>query len=232
MAGSGWLTRSLADVPAGDGWLSARERARSPVCVRPRAGRAGASAVGPPKAAVSTWSGGPGTRSRSSASGRRGPGGARGRRARRDVAISLSHRRSGRSRSSPTARRAWDAISSSSSRADGLRQAPGSPPAERAQLAAVGEQGARPLANLIWTAKEAAAKRGTRACGSTSATPWSSLEWEPADVVAWRELRVRWERDGLGRPWVVAAGTGLSFPGAGERTADPVSEIAGAAGGG
>lgn len=196
MAGSGWLTRSLADVPAGDGWLSARERTtlaglRAPA--RRASWRLGRWAA---KAAVSTWSGVPLDEVEIVSLEDGAPealvdGG------RAATAISLSHRKE----------RALAVVADRPAAVgcDLELIEPRSPafvstwlaPAERAQLAAVGEQGRAALANLIWTAKEAAAKARHEGLRLDVGHAVVELEWEPADDGAWRELRVRWERDGL-----------------------------------
>jgi 4'-phosphopantetheinyl transferase len=190
MTSVGWLTRCLADVPPDDGWLSARERevlGALKVQKRRDDWRLGRFAA---KAAVATWLGVPGSRVEVVAA----PDGAPepwldGRRA--PVALSLSHRAE---RAIATVGDEAAALGCDLELVEPRSEAFVSDwlaPAERAVVAGAGAR--RDLvANLMWTAKEAAAKvrrEGLRldvrsAVAEPSGLDWATSGWRPL-VVAW-----------------------------------------------
>jgi 4'-phosphopantetheinyl transferase len=177
MATPGWLTRSLADVPAADGWLSVRERAtladlhaqrrradwrlgrwaaKAALCAWCGAGLAEveivASAGGAPEAVVS---------------GERAP-----------VALSLSHRDG---RALAVVADAGVAIGCDLEVVEPRSEAFLSTwltPAERAIVKSAGSAGRSQLANLIWTAKEAAAKARAEGLRLDVRQAIVSLEWD------------------------------------------------------
>jgi 4'-phosphopantetheinyl transferase len=195
MISPGWLTRSLADVPAGDGWLGPGEAevlAGLRFEKRRADWRLGRFAA---KAAVASWLGVSPTRMEIRAA----PDGApeawlENRRA--GVSMSLSHR----------AGRALAVVGDPGAAlgCDLEVIEPRSPaflndwlaPAEWALVAGAGAARRDLVANLLWTAKEAAAKArreglrldvrdaGTMLDGLDSATP------------GWRRLAVTWADDG------------------------------------
>jgi 4'-phosphopantetheinyl transferase len=196
MAGAGWLTRSPAEVPASDVWLGERERealaglAPGPRRADWRLGRFTA------KAAVAALTGTAPERVEVMAAGDGAPevivdGRPSGMR------LSLSHR-AGRALAvvaeagaplgcdlelvEPRSRAFMDDWLSSRERA----LVDGAAPADRARLA-----------NLAWTAKEAAAKVRREGLRLDLRDAVATLSGAPAPVDgAWRELRVRWEPDG------------------------------------
>ena len=201
MTAPGWLTSSTADVPPGDDWLSRASARCSPACGCPsgapdwRLGRWTA------KAAVAAWLGVGAERVEILAAADGAPeawlDGAPA-----PVSLSLSHRAGGRWPRSRTRRRRSAATSSWSSRAAGRSYANGSPRASRPRSS---RSTARRdvAANLIWTAKEAAAKvrrEGLR------------LDVRRADVdlgapgSGWRPLTVHWGEGQATAGWWCAAG--------------------------
>jgi 4'-phosphopantetheinyl transferase len=187
-----WLSRSLADVPAGDGWLTAAERgvlARLRIAKRRRDWRLGRFTA---KAVVAAWLGVEPSRVEVLA----GPGGGPvvgvdG--APAAVSLSLSHR----------ADRAMAVVAGADApigcdlevvepRSDAF-VAEWLAPAEQALVrGAVGERRAL-LANLVWTAKEASAKaraEGLR-LNVRGAIVEPALDVAPAQG-GWRPLRVAW----------------------------------------
>jgi 4'-phosphopantetheinyl transferase len=201
MATPGWLTRSLADVPAGDGWLSARERATLADLKTQRRRTDWRLGRWTAKAALSAWSGA----NRFAVEIVPAPGGAPealiggepGR-----AAVSLSHR-DGRAL----------AVVADGQVAVGCDLEVAEPrseaflrtwlaPAERASLASVGEPARAALANLIWAAKEAATKARYEGLRLDPGHAVVELDWRPSNDGEWRTLSVRWEREALtARGW-------------------------------
>lgn len=157
MTSVGWLTRWHADVPSGDGWLAAGELdvlARFKADKRRRDWRLGRYVA---KSAVAAWLGVPGSRVEITAAadgapevrvdGRPAP-----------VALSLSHRGGrglaivGEGRASLGCDLELIEPRSRAFVSDWLA------PAEQELVAAAGAAGEDLVANLLWTAKEAAAK--------------------------------------------------------------------------
>jgi 4'-phosphopantetheinyl transferase len=187
----GWLTRCTADVPAGDAWLSARERRTAAglrVRRRRRDWRLGRFTA---KAAVGAWLSvaperveilpAPDGAPEAWVDGERAP-----------VSVSLSHR----------AGRALAAVAQAPAvvGCDLERVEPRSgafvrewlAPAEHGLLAAHGEADRARLTNLVWTAKEAAAKvrrEGLRLVVRRAgvAPPGAGAADGP-----WRALQVQW----------------------------------------
>lgn len=191
---TGWLTRSRADVPAGNGWLSARERATlAGLRSRRRASdwRLGRWAA---KAALCAWNGSApaeveivsseGGAPEALVGGRPAP-----------TSLSLSHR-GGRALAvvadvgvavgcdlelteprSGAFVRTWFA------------------PAERASLESAGEAERAAFANLIWTAKEAATKLRREGLRLDPRHAVVELEWQPPADGEWRPLSVHWDRE-------------------------------------
>jgi 4'-phosphopantetheinyl transferase len=194
MTAPGWLTRSLADVPAGDGWLSARERAALAILLakRRRADwRLGRWAA---KAALAEWSGAKLDELEVVASADGAPEALVGAEP-APVALSLSHR-GGRALAvvgDPALGIGCDVELVEPRTGAFIRT--WLAPAERARLESGGEAGRARHANLIWSAKEAAAK--VRREGLRLDVGRAVVEWEPAaNDGEWRPLRVRWEREG------------------------------------
>ena len=192
MVAPGWLTRSLADVPDADGWLSARERAALAdlVAQRRRAdwrlGRWAAKAA--PRArggaalreveVVASASGAP----EAWLAGAPVPG-----------ALSLSHR-NGRAFAvvaDPGLALGCDleAVEPRS----GAFERTWLTPEERAGVAAAGEPGRARLANLIWAAKESAAKARREGLRLDVGHAAVELDWNPSADGEWRPLTVRWD---------------------------------------
>jgi 4'-phosphopantetheinyl transferase len=195
MAAPGWLTGSLADVPAGDAWLSEGERrALAGLRVEKRAAdwRLGRWTA---KEAVAAWLEVPAWRIEILAAADGAPeawlDGARA-----PVSVSLSHR-AGRSLAavagapavigcdlelveprSPAFVREWLA------------------PAEQMLLATFDRPERDRVANLMWSAKEAAAK--VRRGGLRLDVRRAAVEAQEvaAPAAAWRPLRVDWEQEG------------------------------------
>jgi 4'-phosphopantetheinyl transferase len=191
MAAPGWLSRCLADVPAGEDWLGIAERrvlAELHMERRRSDWRLGRWTA---KTAVSTWLSVPPGRVEILAA----PDGAPEawldeERAR--VSVSLSHR-AGRSLAVVA-----DAPNVVGCDLELVEPRSGAfvrewlTPAEQALLAAYGEGERARLANLVWTAKEAAAKvrrEGLR-LDVRHAVVTPALACRPAG--AWRALRVDW----------------------------------------
>jgi 4'-phosphopantetheinyl transferase len=195
MISPGWLTRSLADVPADDGWLGpveAQVLAGLRVEKRRADWRLGRFAA---KAAVATWLGVPSARVEIVAA----PDGAPeawidGRRA--PVSLSLSHR----------AGRALAAVGEADMAlgCDLELIEPRSPafltdwlaPPEQAIVARAGADRADLTANLLWTAKEAAAKvlrEGLRLDVRQAVATPDGLDSTSA---GWRGLLITWADDG------------------------------------
>lgn len=195
MAAPGWLTGSLADVPAGDAWLSERERrVLAGLRVEKRAAdwRLGRWTA---KAAVGAWLGIPAARIEILAA----PDGAPeawldGSQA--PVSVSLSHR-AGRSLAAVTGAPAVIGC-------DLELVEPRSPafvrdwlaPAEQTLLRALDPPQRDRVANLMWSAKEAAAK--VRREGLRLDVGSASVEAPDvaAPAPAWRPLRIRWRDEG------------------------------------
>ncbi|MGH2982978.1 MAG: 4'-phosphopantetheinyl transferase family protein [Solirubrobacterales bacterium] len=189
------MTRWLADVPAADGWLSVRERATlSDLHAQRRADwRLGRWAA---KAALCAWSGAalaeveivasPGGAPQALVSGERAP-----------AELSLSHRDG---RALAVVADAGVAIGCDLELAEPRSEAFVSTwlgPAERASVNSAGSAGRSQLANLIWTAKEAAAKARHEGLRLDVRGALVELEWKPWDDGEWRPLSVRWDREGL-----------------------------------
>ena len=197
----GWLTRSLADVPAADDWLSARERAALADlrAERRRADwRLGRWAA---KAALAARSGASTGELEIVASDDGAPEAyVCGERA--GAALSLSHR-NGRALAVVA-----DVDTAIGCDLEAVEPRSGAfmrtwlAPAERASVLAVGGgEGAR-LANLLWTAKEAAAKARREGLRLDVREATVSLEWEPSSQGEWRPLGVHWDREGVSvRGW-------------------------------
>jgi 4'-phosphopantetheinyl transferase len=194
MAAAGWLTRSLADVPAGDGWLSARERATLADLSAERRRtdwRLGRWAA---KAALAAWSGIDVSEFEVVAAADGAPQALIGADA-APAALSLSHR-GGRAL----------AVVGDPALAIGCDLEVVEPrsgafirtwlaPAERSRLDLGGESRRARDTNLIWSAKEAAAK--TRREGLRLDVRDAVVEWETADDGEWRPLSVRWDHEGI-----------------------------------
>jgi 4'-phosphopantetheinyl transferase len=217
VTGPGWLTRSAADVPAGDGWLGPRERAAlgALTVARRRAdwrlGRWTAKAavaallgldpervevLAAPDGAPEAWAGG----------------------TRAPVSVSLSHR-AGRALAAVAAAPVvvgcdLEVVEPRSAAfvREWLTEA------EQARVRAAGTQDGARAANLAWTAKEAAAKvrreglrldvrhAESRPAGGSPAGGWRPLE------VAWREgpRTAGWWREEPG--WVMTLATEPGSP--------------------
>ena len=188
----GWLIRSLADVPAGDTWLSARER-RAEAGLRMqrrrhdwRLGRFAA------KAAVGAWL--------SVAPERieilRAPDGAPeawvdGERA--PVSVSLSHRAG---RGLAVVAQAPAVVGCDLERVElrsGAFVREWLAPAEHGLLAAHAEADRARLTNLVWTAKEAAAKVRREGLRLDVRRAVVAPAGAGAADGAWRALRVQWD---------------------------------------
>jgi 4'-phosphopantetheinyl transferase len=200
MAGLGWLTRELAEVPPGDEWLSAREQqALSALslpkrCAEWRLGRWTAKAAVAARLGaeidlvevLAEEDGSPAVH----LEGARAP-----------LALSLSHRKG----------RALVTLGEPSSAVGCDLEAiePRSPaftrewldPAERDLLAGLDRGRAEMAANLFWTAKEAASKArrgGLRLNVRRARAEPLSLEQPPG---TWAALRVTWEDGSSERGW-------------------------------
>ncbi|MGZ5312530.1 MAG: 4'-phosphopantetheinyl transferase family protein [Solirubrobacterales bacterium] len=201
MPAIGWLTRSLADVPEGDEWLSARERAAlAGVRSAKRASdwRLGRWAA---KQALAAWSGAALGEMEVLAAEDGAPealvGGEPA-----GAALSLSHRE-GRALAIVA-----DATVAIGCDLEVIEPRSGAfvrtwlAPAERESVLAAGEAGGARLANLLWAAKEAAAKarrEGLRL--DVGGAVVSLMEDRPGEG-EWRPLAVRWEREGVtARGW-------------------------------
>ncbi|HEX5900490.1 MAG TPA: 4'-phosphopantetheinyl transferase superfamily protein [Solirubrobacteraceae bacterium] len=188
----GWLIRCAADVPAGDAWLSARERrtgAGLRVRRRRRDWRLGRFAA---KAAVGSWLSvaperveilpAPDGAPEAWVDGERAP-----------VSVSLSHRAG---RALAVVAHAPAVVGCDLERVEprsGAFVREWLAPAEHGLLAAHGEADRARLTNLVWTAKEAAAK--VRHAGLRLDVRRAVVA--PAGAGAkdgtWRALRVQWD---------------------------------------
>jgi phosphopantetheinyl transferase len=75
-------------------------------------------------------------------------------------------------------------------------------PAERTDVLAAGRTGGARLANLLWTAKEAAAKVRGEGLRLDVRQAIVSLEWDPSSHGEWRPLGVGWDREAVtARGW-------------------------------
>ena len=197
MPATGWLTRSLADVPAADEWLGPRERAvLDGLRVEKRRSdwRLGRWAA---KEALAAWSGAALDEVEVLAADDGAPEFfVRGERA--DAALSLSHRRG---RALAVVAGAGVAIGCDleavEPRSDAFVRT-WLAPAERESVLAAGEAGGARLANLLWTAKEAAAKARREGLRLDVRGAAVSLDgWDRPGRDEWRPLAVRWEREGV-----------------------------------
>jgi 4'-phosphopantetheinyl transferase len=191
----GWLIRSRADVPAGDAWLSPRERAvqaRLRVARRRDDWRLGRFAA---KAAVAAWLGVPSERVEVLAASDGAPeawvDGARA-----PLSLSLSHR----------AGRALAAVAGPGG-AVGCDLEVIEPrssafvrswlaPAEQALVARHRGVGRARAANLVWTAKEAAAKVRREGLRLDVRAAVASVNGVATPHDGWRALRVDWTTTG------------------------------------
>ena len=201
MAVPGWLTRSLADVPAGGDWLSARERAAL-AGLRAEKRRAdwrlGRWAA---KAALAARSGASRCELEIVASHNGAPEAfVDGERA--AAALSLSHRNG---RALVVVAEVGVAIGCDLEAVEprsGAFVRTWLAPAERANVLAAGPAGGARLANLLWTAKEAAAKVRGEGLRLDVRQAIVSLEWDQSSHREWRPLGVRWEREAVtARGW-------------------------------
>ena len=192
MATVGWLSRSLADVPVGEAWLGARERevVRALRVEKRRVewllGRWAA------KCAVGAWSGAAPERIEILAAADGAPEPiVEGRRA--PLALSLSHRHG---RAIATVTEGGTAVG-----CDLELREPRSPAfvnqwlaeSERELVSAAGAAGPELVANLVWSAKEAATKvrrEGLRLPVRSATVRLDGLDVEGAG--RWRRLRVDW----------------------------------------
>jgi hypothetical protein len=194
MAAPGWLTRSLADVPGGDGWLSGRERSTLADLhpLRRADWRLGRWVA---KAAVRAWAGervpvevvaSAGGAPEALIAGRRG-----------GAAISLSHR-GGRALAAvadPELALGCD-LELAEPRSEAFVRT-WLAAAERASVSGTPEAWRPQLVNLIWSAKEAAAKARGEGLRLDPRHAVVELEWKPATDGRWRPLRLCWEREQL-----------------------------------
>jgi 4'-phosphopantetheinyl transferase len=191
----GWLTRSLADLPPGDGWLSPRERealAGLTVEKRRRDWLLGRLAA---KAAVGSWlgaepkdvevlaapDGAPEARLAEEAAG---------------IALSISHR----------AGRALAAVANAPAALgcdlEALEPRSGAfvrewlAPSERELLEGLPEERRALWANLAWTAKEAAAKARREGLRLDVRSAAVAVERVAEPGPRWRPLEVRWPEGG------------------------------------
>ena len=191
-----WLTRSLADVPTGDGWLSARERAalarlRSPT--RRSDWRLGRWTA---KAALRAWSGVELAEVEIVAAADGAPEALVGARE-APAALSLSHR-GGRAlavAADPRLTIGCDLEAVEPRSAAFIRTWLAG--AEIASLQTAHATGRARLANLFWTAKEAAAKARREGLRLDVRDAVVELAEESLDDGEWRPLSVRWEREGI-----------------------------------
>jgi 4'-phosphopantetheinyl transferase len=195
----GWLTRSQADLPAGDGWLSARERetlAGLRVAKRRADWRLGrwtaktavARRLGADPAAVEIAAA-PDGAPLALVGGTPAP-----------VALSLSHR-AGRALAVVGA--GGTALGCDLEVADPRSAAfvaTWLAPTERALVESAGRQGATVVANALWTAKEAAAKGRREGLRLDPRTLTVSLDGEPPDG-GWRALTVRMPAGSVAGGW-------------------------------
>jgi 4'-phosphopantetheinyl transferase len=196
MPGPGWLTRSLADVPAADDWLSPRERAALAGLRAERRRsdwRLGRWAA---KAALAAWSEGSAGEVEIVASEDGAPEAfVDGERA--GAALSLSHRNGRALAIVADAGVAIGCDLEAVERRSGAFVRTWLAPDERASVLAAGEAEGAPLANLFWTAKEAAAKARREGLRLDVREAVVSLEGDRPGQGEWRPLRVRWEVEGV-----------------------------------
>lgn len=196
MAAPGWLTRSLADVPAADGWLSVRERetlADLHAGKRRADWRLGRWAG---KEAIVTWSGAEPAEVEiiASASGAPEPfvsGEPAG------ASLSLSHR-AGRALvvvAEPEAAIGCDLEAVEPRSGAFVRTWLAA--RERTLVESAGGAGSAHLANLIWAAKEAATKVRREGLRLDVRDAIVELDWTPSGGSrGWRPLSVCWDREG------------------------------------
>jgi 4'-phosphopantetheinyl transferase len=194
MTAPGWLTRSLADVPGGDDWLTPRERATLAELVAEKRRTDWRLGRWTAKAALAAWSGADAGEFEVLASADGAPEALIGAHA-APAALSLSHR------SERALAVVGDPAVSIGCDLEVVEPRSGAfvrtwlAPAERSRLESDGEAGRARDANLIWCAKEAAAK--TRREGLRLDVRDAVVEWEPAGDGEWRPLTVRWGREGI-----------------------------------
>jgi phosphopantetheinyl transferase len=197
----GWLIRSLADVPPTDDWLSAREREvlAGLHSERRRADWRLGRWAGKEAFAARLNGGSPRELEIIAApSGEPEPlldG-------RRVAALSLSHR-NGRALAVVADRSVHLGcdLEAAEPRSEAFLRT-WLAPAEYAEVIAAGERGRAHLANLIWTAKEAAAKARGEGLRLDVRRAVVTLDREPEDTGLWRPLLVSWEGDAGGvRGW-------------------------------
>jgi 4'-phosphopantetheinyl transferase len=218
MTSVGWLTRWLADVPSDDGWLGPREReVLAGLRVDKRRGdwRLGRHAA---KTAVATWLGVPPSRVEVIAAPDGAPEAWLDRR-RAPVSVSLSHRAG---RALVVVAEAGTALG-----CDLEVIEPRSPaflndwlaPAERALVARTAGSRRDLVANLAWTAKEAAAKARREGMRLDVRDAVATPDGIGSPNLGWRRLAVRWANDGArvdgwwrAEPGWVMAVMGGGFP--------------------
>ena len=194
MIAPGWLTRSLADVPAGDG-----------LAERARAGGARRAAVAGAKGRLASWpldgEGGPlgvgrARARRGRGRGQRRAGGAPRWRTRPGSDLAQSSQwagaRCGR-RSRARARLRLEATEARS----GAFVRTWLTPDEQVRVGSTGEPCRARLANLIWAAKESATKARSEGLRLDVGRAAVELHWTPSADGEWRLLSVRWDREGL-----------------------------------
>jgi 4'-phosphopantetheinyl transferase len=214
MAMPGWLIRSLADVPAGDAWLTARERRTAGgLRVRRRRGdwRLGRFTA---KAAVGAWLSvaperveilpAPDGAPEAWVDGERAP-----------VSVSLSHRAG---RALAVVAQAPDVVGCDLERVEprsGAFVREWLAPAEHGLLAAHAEADRARLANLVWTAKEAAAKVRREGLRLDVRRAIVAPAGAGASDGAWRALRVEWGDGGapIGGWWRARDGWVMTIAG-------------------
>jgi 4'-phosphopantetheinyl transferase EntD len=192
MMAPGWLTRSLADVPAADDWLSPRERGVLADLDAPRRRadwRLGRWAA---KAALLAWGGAALRKVEIVASADGAPEAQLGGEL-VPAALSLSHR-NGRALAvvaDPELAVGCDleAVEARS----GAFVRTWLMPSERASLESADESGRARLANLIWAAKESAAKARREGLRLDVGRAAVALDWRPSPDGEWRPLTVRWD---------------------------------------
>jgi 4'-phosphopantetheinyl transferase len=195
MIAPGWLTRSLADVPAGDGWLSARERAALAELRSP--GRRSDWRLGrwTAKAALCAWSGVEPDEVEIMAAADGAPEALVG--ARAPAALSLSHRDGRALAIVADPRLTIGCDLEAVERRSGAFVRTWLAGAEIARVEAARPTGRARLANLFWAAKEAAAKARREGLRLDVRDAVIELEGKSSDDGDWRPLTVRWEREGI-----------------------------------
>jgi 4'-phosphopantetheinyl transferase len=209
-----WLLRSLADVPAGDTWLTARERRTAAglrVRRRRRDWRLGRFTA---KAAVGAWLSvaperieilpAPDGAPEAWVDGERAP-----------VSVSLSHRAG---RALAVVAQAPDVVGCDLERVEprsGAFVREWLAPAEHGLLAAHAEADRARLANLVWTAKEAAAKVRREGLRLDVRRAIVAPAGAGASDGAWRALRVEWGDGGapIGGWWRARDGWVMTIAG-------------------